>query len=396
MQINNRLRSFLKGFQGIQYKHKCCFSNGNLWTSAENPLPESERANYSPYFDFKYGFGQGGKLIMRMNKSNYNLVLHTLWEDYSEVNIFRQNRQTNLGPPAYLIEENGDGGREAFFSDETYNANQIQNELFKVYARIPEYYSYDIEVNGPITHENTQAVSSKIYGDVRAITPFSFKAKKVKTEVCEIKASDIHVDTYLESFRAQVTSDKDIRMKKCAISGYATINLKQQGEISISSLYTNPERRPQNIFCEENPFNFIQLKNKITNMVESTPHITINSNKGNIILGASHGTAKITAQEGNIQIDTLSNQQAVIKTHKGHVKAHIYSIVKDSYIEGDSIELTVEQSFKQNLYLINAGEYFGEQKQDQPTLFVKGQISPDAIQISTSFKSKMPSFMLEK
>jgi len=62
-----------------------------------------------------------------------------------------------------------------------------------VYARIPEYYSYDLEVNGDIIHENTPAVSSKIYGDVRAITPKRFFAFKLKTEKCEISAESVEI-----------------------------------------------------------------------------------------------------------------------------------------------------------------------------------------------------------
>lgn len=79
---------------------------------------------------------------------------------------------------------------------------------------------------------------------MRAITPFEFYAKKMKTEKCEINAESIDVDAYLESFRASIVANSSIKIKKCAISGYATVESKNTGNIMISSLYTNPERRP--------------------------------------------------------------------------------------------------------------------------------------------------------
>ena len=73
--------------------------------------------------------------------------------------------------------------------------------MFNVYVRIPEYYSYDIENNGDIMHEDRD-VTSKMYGNLRAITPNSFIGKKLKTEICEIEANYIQIDTYLEGLNA--------------------------------------------------------------------------------------------------------------------------------------------------------------------------------------------------
>lgn len=65
------------------------FSTKNLWVSPENPLPLEDADKFQKYYDFKYAFGQGGKLSLRLKQSNYKLFIHTLWEDYANVEVFK-------------------------------------------------------------------------------------------------------------------------------------------------------------------------------------------------------------------------------------------------------------------------------------------------------------------
>lgn len=214
-----------------------------LWHSG-SPLPSSDFASFSPYFDFKFSeFGQGGRLVLRMLHSNACPIhLHTLWEDFTEVHIFRENTLSTLPPPAYCIREDGDG-REVYFSDEYYNNATSSHPLtpstnLRAYACIPEYYSYDIESTGRILHESTSAVSSKIYGNVRAITTSDYQAKKLKTEKCEISAASVSIDGYLEGLDITLQAQANVTIKKLAVSGVALLQ-SSLGTISISAAFTN-------------------------------------------------------------------------------------------------------------------------------------------------------------
>ena len=110
------------------------------------------------------------------------MYIHTLWEDYSELVLFK-NMQKSLSESKPIFKIVDDDSNEQYFSDENAQKSQIYQDLYDVYVRIPEYYSYDIENNGDIMHEDRD-VSSKMYGNLRAITPNRFIGKKLKTEIC--------------------------------------------------------------------------------------------------------------------------------------------------------------------------------------------------------------------
>lgn len=63
---------------------------------------------------------------------------------------------------------------------------------------MPEYYGYNGNINGNLKHKSTN-IDAKLYGNIDIKLTGSFEAEKIKSEVCNITAKSLNINSSLET-----------------------------------------------------------------------------------------------------------------------------------------------------------------------------------------------------
>ncbi|KRX07086.1 hypothetical protein PPERSA_05250 [Pseudocohnilembus persalinus] len=263
----------------------------------------------------RFEYGQGGILDFK-SEVNCNIFVETLWDDYSAVTI--QNLKESFN---YKINESEEGEKSTVEIKNTQKQNQNQ-EFLKSIVEIPENFNYDIETYGDIIHRKT-FISSKLYGDVRAIIKSvegKFEGSKLACENIEIETNqgDIKIsslDVQNGKFR---TKSGQIFAKRLGIPGKLEIE-NQEGKINLESCYA------------------LYRHNK-----ES--QISIRGENPAVNMGFTQGNVEIQLQKGKVFIRALDAAKLNIKAKQ--VRANINQVLEDSLIEGEDIQLHFVESIK--------------------------------------------------
>ena len=343
---------------------------------------------FKSFCSFYNSFGQGGLLKFKLLKNlNYKLNFVTIWEDFTtvnfpkEINLFTENKNEND-----KLFEITDGNNLKKLKN---NEKIISKEEIIIKALIPEYFSYEVIINGSIDYLIEKNIDSKIYGDIlcKIIKENSyFKANKIKSENCEIETinGEIKINKYLEAFKTEVISNNgNIIIKKLGTS-YSGKIISCLGNIKIDSIYSNYSKKSGlTFFLEENEKNFLKNFNELINFRNE-----IISEKGEILIKNSHGNLKINIKEGRISIENSECQSLFVIINKGIFELGIENICDESFIElgkDAKLILSLKKTLGFNICFSDSKKFFNDiYNVQKPTLIIKGnniEINQDKIKI---------------
>ncbi len=333
---------------------------------------------------YKCDYGQGGTLQMSLENRRYDLKLETFWEDYTEVETWKKPDQHDL----YFLNKN-EGLKNNIFhiSDENYQSNieELQeSNKYLIKAKLPEYYSYKIRVNGSLEHLKGY-VDAKTYGNVDINTSMNLKGEillnKVKSEACSLQTMNgkITIKSSLDAKNADITTGEgDISIKKLGITGKSHI-FSKKGNITIGSIYCTPQKNEKNA-------KQIEL-NDIGTEIHKLNFVSVNSIDSNISIGNIQGNLIVQCIQGNMDIKRCDGNMIMLENEKGAIRINLINLKENSLIqikEKGQLSLNVSSEFEGNIYLVNKGMFWREEneKKGVPTLFIVGKITDTSICVS--------------
>ena len=349
------------------------------------------------FLSFKTSYGQAGTMSLNLIKNDYKIKMETIWEDYSSIDFFPQNK----GHKQFYIDflESGESNRFASLSDET-NSDCL---LCDVSLKIPEFYYYNMKLRGDLEHIGT-FIDPKTYGDV-SIENVAEKGKillaKVKSETLFLKAIDgaITAKSGLEGQNLEIfTKNSPISIKKLGITKKGLIN-SEGGDISIPALFSNVSSTTpkEGYYKPENSFNFEGFKERFLKKNFEKENTFIKTENSQISIKNVHGSLGVQiSKNGKITIERSNSNFLYLEG--GSIDVGIESIKSDSIIilnPKKTNKICIDTRYGGNIYFVESGRYWKEDyKTDQPTLFISGIVDEASVEVKdlnifNSFKKKI-------
>lgn len=319
-----------------------------------------------PVLELKHHYGQNGLLKTSFTKSEIDIKIKTIWEDYALLSFY------GAANPKELTYSEDASEQMFFLSDE--NATRSL-PVDKLIADITEYYNIDLTTLGSVEYEKSD-VSSKTIGNVRVAVPNNgkiIKLSKVKSENTEILTanSKIQIDSYLEAYLMKLETRGDLVAKRIGISGHANIRNLNGGEFKISSIYTGLGQKHEALLkgtTEKGQSYQENLKNHITNL---SSWLHFESQGGNVVINNHQGPLLMDLEDANVLIERLSASNFVIQGRDSKANIHIYSMQGDGIINlaNSELRLSVEENLPINIFFSEEAEFFeGTADSNRPTL----------------------------
>lgn len=347
----------MKSFLALSFKTKCGFSN----------------TSYSIFNSYKCDYGQGGTLNLSLQNHLYDMKLETIWDDYTEIQTWKKPDQPELN---FLTGNTGLKNSVFHISDENYKPKSIkENDNYEIKIKLPEYYSYNILLNGSLEHLKGY-VDAKTYGNVvikSILEKGEIILNKIKSETCSLQTLTGKIDilSSLEAQNANISTDKgEINIKKLGLTSKGYL-FSSYGNITIGSIYgdVKKEKNTEQIDYDE-----------VSSYIHKSNFLSINTLKSNIKIGNAHGNLIVQCIEGNIDIKRFDGNQLLLENEKGDIKINIVRLKENSVIklnDEGQLHLNISSLFEGNIFFIDHNAFWKEKpkKEGVPTIFIKGKIS---------------------
>ncbi|TNV79073.1 hypothetical protein FGO68_gene16007 [Halteria grandinella] len=404
--------------------------------NSRRPLIVTSSRNFSLLFSKRCDNGQGSHFEYKQSdERSINFNFATFWNDFSHYSIYdeaepqkeeKEYRAAHIFSKQGLKEENLLFEEKEMYQDhpndsfsqiattktqsssdispftETLTIQPTSHCNLQIQAWLPEDFNLHIHLTkGDITGMNmkdTKLLSKRVHLTTMGQNA-RVSARRLRNDECTISTVDgiVTIGSYIETGVLKVRTEKgNVQIgKKLGIGKNGVIETKQ-GSIVVGSIFSKMAQLPEQSYDTKTLSHQIEQLKELPQSVLIQQGLLI-KNSPNISIDSLHGLVSISNPQPNSTVNIQGVESGKLKlfTPQSSLRiGHLKSLHDTSYIECDSLDLTISEDGYEGFYIydIKKGQYIDpigkdmtETSEPKPTLYVNAHSGNIKFQIMSSF-----------
>ncbi|TNV78736.1 hypothetical protein FGO68_gene2311 [Halteria grandinella] len=392
---------------------------------------------FSLLFSKRCDNGQGSHFEYKQNdERSINLNYATFWNDFSHYSIYdetepqneeKEYRAAKIFSKQGVKEENLLFEEKEMYQDHpndsvsqvTTKKNESTSDIspftesltlhpsphtspLQIQAWLPEDFNLHIHLTrGDITGMNmkdTKLLSKRVHLTTMGQNA-RVSARRLRNDECTISTvdGDVSIGSYIETGVLKVKTEKgNVQIGKKLGIGKNGVIETQQGCVQVGSIFSKMAQLPEQSYDTQTLSHQIEQLKELPQSVLSQQGLLI-KNSPNISIDSLHGLVSISNPQPNSTVNIQGVESGKLKLFIPHSSlriGHLKSLHDTSYIECDSLDLTISEDGHEGFYIydIKKGEYIDpigkdmtETSEPKPTLYVNAHSGNIKLQIMSGF-----------